>query len=149
MPKWQQLSPAEQQQKLVDITSRVVATLPQGWQRFVLRTAVIGSHSEMSTGIRMPDGTIRNWAFPAEVWRMFQQLRKGMYIEGIGTWIEFEYVVTPPAHFSIRFNHENEPGFTAPPTEQNFATEFRWFPRTDGNMPAWFRRGLNGTTPTT
>jgi hypothetical protein len=147
MPNWQQLSPMEQQQKLADITSEVLETLPEGWQRLVVRSGVVGRYSEMSAGVRMSDGTTRGWAFPPEVWRKFQQLRKGMYADGIGTWVEFEYIVDPPGRFSINYNRDNRPTFDGTPTQDDFATEYRWFPRSEENMPEWFRRGLAAAPP--
>lgn len=144
MSRWPQLNPVEQQEKLSEITAQIVDTLPDGWQRLVVRASMIGPHSEMSAGIKMADGTVRGWAFPPEVWRMFQQLRKGMYAEGIGTWVEFEYTVDPPGRFNIRYNRDNPPNFDTPPSQDHFATEYRWFPRSEENMPEWFRRGLDG-----
>lgn len=147
MPNWQQLNPMEQQEKLADITSQVIETLPEGWQRLVVRASMVGRHSEMSAGILMPDGSTRGWEFPPEVWRMFQQLRKGMYAEGIGTWVGFEYIVDPPGTFNIRYNRDNDPAFGTPPSPEDFATQYRWFPQPEENMPEWFRRGLNSAQP--
>jgi hypothetical protein len=146
MPNWPQLSPMEQQQKLADITEQVLETLPMGWQRLVVRAVMIGPHSESSAGVKMADGTVRGWSFPPEVWRMFQQLRKGMYAEGIGTWVEFEYVLDPPGRFSIRYNRDEEPRFDVPPTSEHFAVENRWFPRAGDAMPEWYRDGLRGAS---
>ncbi|WP_433273691.1 hypothetical protein ACQPZF_19740 [Actinosynnema sp. CS-041913] len=146
MPNWQQLDPIEQQQKLADITQAVVATMPEGWQRLVVRSSMIGQHSEMSAGVQMPDKSVRGWEMPPEVWRMFQQLRKGMYAEGLGTWIGFEYVVDPPFRYQIRYNREEQPAFDTPPTPADFATENRWFPRAETHMTEWFRRGLEAAS---
>ena len=146
MANWPELTPLEQQEKLADITREVLETLPTGWTRLVARAKMIGPHSEADTGVKMKDGSVRGWSFPPEVWRMFQQLRKGMYAEGLGSWIEFEYVLDPPGRYSIRYNRDQDPGFDTPPTSENYATENKWFPRTDEHMPDWFRRGL-ATTP--
>lgn len=142
MAKWPSLNPVEQQEKLQEITKLVVDTLPDGWSRLVVRARMIGPHSEADTGVKMADGSVRGWSFPAEVWRMFQQLRKGMYAEGLGSWIEFEYFVDRPARFQIRYNRDQEPKFEEWPTNENFATEQKWFPRAGESMPEWFRRGL-------
>ncbi|GAA1342447.1 hypothetical protein [Saccharothrix algeriensis] len=146
MPNWPQLDPTEQQQKLAEITQAVVATLPEGWQRLVVRASMIGRHSEMSSGVRMPDESVRAWEMPPEVWRMFQQLRKGMYAEGLGTWIGFEYIVDPPFRYQVRYNREEQPAFEAAPSPDDFATENRWFPRAETHMTEWFRRGLQGVS---
>nr|AVW82896.1 hypothetical protein [Nocardia interforma ATCC 21072] len=142
MATWPELSPAEQQQKLAEITGEILPTLPHGWSRLVVRARMIGPHSEADTGVKMPDGSVRGWSFPPEVWRKFQQLRKGMYAEGLGSWIEFEYVLDPPGRFTIRYNRDEAPEFEAAPSPENFATEQKWFPRNDSLMPEWFRAGL-------
>ncbi|GAA1591050.1 hypothetical protein [Nocardia ninae] len=142
MPNWPTLDPVEQHDKLTDITSEVLPTLPTGWTRLVVRARMIGTHAESDSGVRMPDGTVRAWSFPPEVWRKFQQLRKGMYIQDSGSWHEFEYILDPPSHFTIQYNRDLMPAFSTPPTAEHFATENRWFPRSDQAMPDWFRRGL-------
>ncbi|MFE6920295.1 hypothetical protein ACFVAV_04530 [Nocardia sp. NPDC057663] len=143
MANWPALSPGEQQDKLADITRDILETLPERWTRLIVRAMMIGPHAEADTGIKMADGPVRSWSFPPEVWRKFQQLRKGMYAEGAGSWIEFEYILDPPGKFSIRYNRDSEPQFSVPPTNKNFTTENKWFPRSDESMPEWFRRGLN------
>ncbi|SES29942.1 hypothetical protein [Lentzea albida] len=145
MANWPELSPIEQQEKLAEITQEILPTLPQGWSRLVVRAKMIGPHSEAYTGVRMGDGSVRGWSFPPEVWRKFQQLRKGMYAEGLGSWIEFEYVLDPPGRFSIRYNRDEAPEFDEAPSPENFATEQKWFPRADETMPEWFRNGLAST----
>jgi len=145
MSRWPRLSTSEQQQKLDQITAQVVPTLPEGWRRLVLRVQTVGAHSEMSAGVLMPDGSTRGWSLSPEVWRLFMQLRKGMYTEGTGSWVGFEYIVDPPGKYTITYNFEDEPAFETARTPQDFATENRWFPRSEDTMPDWFRKGLKGT----
>ncbi|MEU0540324.1 hypothetical protein ABZ319_10670 [Nocardia sp. NPDC005978] len=144
MPNWPALTPVEQHDKLSEITSEVLPTLPMGWTRLVVRARMIGMHAESDTGVRMPDGSVQSWSFPPEVWRKFQQLRKGMYDEGLGSWIEFEYILDPPGRFTIQYNRDQLPGFSTAPSAEHFETENEWFPRSDHSMPEWFRQGLNG-----
>ncbi|URM98235.1 hypothetical protein LUW76_29900 [Actinomadura madurae] len=142
MSRWPQLSPSEQQEKLDQITAQVVPTLPDGWRRLVVRVQTIGKHSEMSAGVLMPDRSTRGWVIPPEVWRLFMQLRKGMYSEGAGSWVGFEYIVDPPGTFTVSYNRDTEPSFEDAPTAEDFALENRWFPRSEDTMPDWFRLGL-------
>jgi hypothetical protein len=144
MANWPALSPTEQQEKLTEITQEILPTLPHGWVRLVVRVKTIGTHSEADTGVKMPDGSVRGWSFTPEVWRKFQQLRKGMYAEGLGSWVEFEFILDPPGRYNIRYNRDNAPGFDPAPSPEDFATEQKWFPRADEQMPEWFRRGLAG-----
>lgn len=144
MPKWPQLNPVEQQEKLEQITEQVLETLPAGWQRLVVRVTMIGPHSQLVSGVKMPDGSTRGWEIPPEVWRMFQQLRKGMYADGIGTWMEVEYTLHPPGRYDVRYNRDEPPRFDTPPTSEDFAVENKWFPRSEETMPEWYRQGLHG-----
>jgi hypothetical protein len=144
MANWPVLSPTEQQEKLAEITQEILPTLPHGWVRLVVRVKMIGMHSEADTGVKMPDGSVRGWSFTPEVWRKFQQLRKGMYTEGLGSWIAFEYILDPPGRYTIRYNRDEAPRFDEAPSAEDFATEQKWFPRADEQMPEWFRRGLAG-----
>ncbi|WP_329790154.1 hypothetical protein V1227_39365 [Lentzea sp. DG1S-22] len=144
MANWPALSPTEQQEKLAEITQEILPTLPHGWVRLVVRVKMIGMHSEADTGVKMPDGTVRGWSFTPDAWRKFQQLRKGMYAEGLGSWIGFEYVLDPPGRYSITYNRDEAPKFDEAPSAEDFATEQDWFPRSEEQMPEWFRRGLAG-----
>ncbi|QUF05988.1 hypothetical protein KCV87_07960 [Actinosynnema pretiosum subsp. pretiosum] len=136
------LSADEQQDVLDDITTMVLPTLPRGWVQLVVRASVIGRHSEASAGVLMPDRTTVRWDFPPDVWELFQLLRKGMHVEGLGSWVGFSYVLDPPHEWSISYNRDEAPVFQVAPTGLDYATENRWFPRDPETAPAWFRVGL-------
>lgn len=134
----------EQQEILEEITREILPTLPAEWSRLTARGMFIGRHTDAETGITMPNGSILPWRFPTAVWHKFQDLRKGMYAEGFGTWFEFEYVLEPPARFNIRYNRDHYPGFIAAPKADDYALENKRYPRALQHMPEWFRNGLNG-----
>lgn len=135
-------TPIDEQELLAGITRDVLTTLPAGWVRLIVRARMIGTHSESSNGVKMADGAVVKWSFPQHIWDKFQSLRDGMYTQGLGTWVEFEYLLDPPGHYSIQYNRDHEPRFRTPPTAEDFALENTWFPRTLEFMPEWFQRGL-------
>lgn len=121
----------------------MIETLPPGWTRLVMRAKVIGSYSEAETAAYMVDHSVGRAPFTDRVWKKFQILRYGMYTEGAGTWNEVEYVVEPPDTFSIKYNCDKDPQFESAPSRLEFERELRRFPRSESNIPDWFRRGLN------
>ncbi|WP_040804497.1 hypothetical protein [Nocardia concava] len=145
----QPLSPLEQHEMLSDITLGILETLPMGWARLIVRGTIVGRYAARETGVKMPDGSVQGLSFPPEAWRKFQDLRHGMYASGLGTWVEFEYVLDPPGRFHIDYNRDRQPRFRKTPTSQDFALENKWFPRSDEHMPDWFRRGLDGASADT
>lgn len=139
----QPLNPMEQQEKLSGITSGILETLPMGWTRLIVRGRIIGRHAERETGVKMPDGSVQGWSCPPEAWRQFQELREGMFAPGLGTWVEFEYVLDPPGRFAIEYNRDREPRFGTWPTQRDFELESEWYPRAAEHTPDWYRRGLD------
>ncbi|MFD4457439.1 hypothetical protein [Nocardia sp. NPDC058480] len=133
----------EQQEILDEITREILPTLPHEWTRLIARGMFVGRHTDAETGIKMPNGSILPWQFPTPVWRRFQDLRKGMYTEGFGTWFEFEYILEPPARFNIRYNRDNYPGFAVAPKAEDYALENQRYPRSPQYIPDWFRNGLS------
>ncbi|MFF2554735.1 hypothetical protein ACFVUS_27290 [Nocardia sp. NPDC058058] len=140
-------SPIEQEARLRAITEEVLPTLPIGWTRFIIRAKVIGRHVERETGVKLPDGSVVGWLFDPEVWRMFMELRSGMYFPDVGTWVEFKFMMEPPGRFSIKYNRDQAPQFETYPSREDFALDKERYSRSDANMPDWYRRGLNGEAP--
>ncbi|MFE3057732.1 hypothetical protein [Nocardia sp. NPDC059239] len=139
----QPLNPMEQQEKLSDITLEILETLPMGWTRLIVRGRILGRYAERESGVKMPDGSVQGFSFPPTAWRKFQDLRDGMYAPGLGTWVEFEYVLDPPGRFVIDYNRDQLPRFSKKgPTSSDFALENEWYPRTAEHMPEWFHHGL-------
>ncbi|QIS07320.1 hypothetical protein F5X71_10965 [Nocardia brasiliensis] len=136
------LNPVEQHERLSEITARIVETMPAGWTRAVIRGLVVGGHTESRSGVKMPDGSVQGWSFRPEIWRMFMDLRAGMYVPGTGTWVGFEYVLDPPGRFKIQFTRDEDPKFETAPSSADFALENRRYPRSADTMSDWFRAGL-------
>lgn len=142
MPVWPLLDAAQQKEELDGITATLIGALPPGWQKLAIEFRAVGRNIDVAVGVTGPDGNQRVWDPPAEVWRAFQRLRGGMYVENEGTWFSARYTLEPPSRFAIQYNHQNQPDFQPQPAPQEFATEQERFPRDAAYMPRWYRHGL-------
>jgi hypothetical protein len=143
MPTWPSLDPTKQHELLQEITRQISEALPQGWRELKIVYRHLGRHIDVETGLTGPDGAVTVWDPPAEVWRMFQRLRGGMYVEPEGTWFSCRYGVDASGKFDVQYNISQEPGFAAPPAPEEFALEQERFPRAPGYRPPWFQAGLD------
>lgn len=138
------LTPAEQNELLGTITTMFIEKLPKGWHRLVMDFVCIGKYISVATGVKMTDGSVGSWNPPGEAAVLFANLRKGMHQPGRGTWYSLELVIDPPATYSVKYNWDEQPPFRTAPTPEDFSLDLKYFPRTDENIPEWFRHGLNG-----
>jgi hypothetical protein len=137
-----QLSPSEQNELLGEITTTLVDTAPEGWQRLIFDFMVVGRHANVAFAASMADGSMRQLSVPKDLSKLLSRLRKGMYAENLGTWFSLELIVDPPARYHARFNHDTEPAFRTPPAPEQFTLDQERFPRSDENLPEWFRSRL-------
>ena len=143
MPNWPQLTPQEQHDLLGEITAMLVPALPPGWQRLMIDYSVIGRTSDAGIGVTGPDGHVRHWNPPTEVWRLFARLRKGTYEDGRGVWFGCRLTIDPPARFTIQYNRDVEPRFPNHPSPEDFLLEEKRYPRARDAMPDWYARRLD------
>jgi hypothetical protein len=143
----QPLDPVEEHELLQQITSELLGTLPPGWRQFVMDFKAIGRHIDGSANVRTSDGVLRWFHPPATVGRLLQDLRRGMYRDGVGTWSSARYSIAPQSQFSIDFNYEDEPDWSSPPPPESYAEELRRFPRTEDNIPSWFVQTTEAPPP--
>lgn len=136
-----QLTPEQQNDLLDDLTILLTEALPAGWQQLIIDYSQVGRHIDIGVGVRMPDGTLQLWDPPQETWPFFQKLRHGMYTEGRGTWFSTRYTIDPPDTFQIQYNYLDLPNWGPAPAEE-FAVDLERYPRTEDNMPSWFRLQL-------
>jgi hypothetical protein len=137
------LSPAEQNRLLGEITTLLVQALPPGWQQLVMDYAAVGRYVEVATGVRMADGSARQWSPPKTTARLFSELRHGMYVEGRGTWYSLELIIDPPDTYSVKYNWDEEPKFRSAPAPEQFRLDQERYPRTEESMPPWLRQRLS------
>lgn len=142
MTGWPPLDPTAQNELLSSLVSIVVGEQPPDWREVVIDYRNLGRQTDGAVGALDPSGTYQLWEPPAEVWRMFQRLRGGMYRDGEGTWFSARLTVLPPARFSIEYNWAHRPSFPQWPSPAEFAVELERFPREDAYLPDWFRASL-------
>jgi hypothetical protein len=135
------LSPPEQQQILTRIGTKLLAEVPEDWERVTYFIQSVIDHSSAEVVVEFPDGTSRRESLPAEVFSLTDELRAGMYQEGKGTWFSMRYVISRPGKFNVDFNYDEDPGITFP-TSQGFTKDLRYFPREEANIPEWLREKL-------
>ncbi|WP_460695750.1 hypothetical protein [Nocardia thraciensis] len=146
------LTPIEQNELLGEITTTLLTVAPTGWQRLVFDFRVIGRHASPALAAKLADGSIQQVGIPKEVSKPLARLRRGMYMERLGTWFTLSLVIDPPATFHAEFDRDSKPGFPAPLAADQYALELERFPRSDENLPEWFRSKLpphflRGTRP--
>jgi hypothetical protein len=135
------LSLPEQQQILTRIGTKLLAEVPEDWERVTYFIQSVIDHSSAEVVVEFPDGTSRRESLPAEVFSLTDELRAGMYQEGKGTWFSMRYVISRPGKFNVDFNYDEDPGITFP-TSQGFTKDLRYFPREEANIPEWLREKL-------
>lgn len=137
-PRRGQLSPPAQQELLRQIGMRILADVPENWQRITYSIQSVVDHSSAEVVVEFPDGTSRRESFSPEVFSLTDELRAGMYQEGKGTWFSMRYVISRPGKFTVDFNYDEDPGITFP-TSRGFTLDLRRFPRDEANIPGWLR----------
>ncbi|MEU5851112.1 hypothetical protein [Saccharopolyspora shandongensis] len=137
-----QLTPAEQNELLGDLTKVLISALPSGWQQLIVDYRQIGRHIDIGVGVRKsPDGELELWDPPQETWTYVQRLRHGMYAEGKGTWFSARFTIEPPDTYRVQYNYWDLPAWGQAPVEE-FRVDLRRYPRTEDNMPVWFQMQL-------
>jgi hypothetical protein len=142
MNPWPALDPTQQNELLGEMTTLIVEQQPPGWREVMIDFNQLGNLIDVAVGVLDPNGTHQVWDPPAEVWRMFQRLRGGMYREGEGTWFGARIKIEPPARFTLRYNWREKPSFPNWPTPDQFAVDLERFARGEAYMPSWFRESL-------
>lgn len=142
MTGWPTLDPAGQKEVLDQLTLMLLDALPEDWQRVQIEYRVVGRHSDGRVGVVRADGVMRDWDPPLETWHRFQDLRRGMYAEGEGTWFGAQYKLDRPDTFNIKFNWDARPDFSSWPAPDQFELEQSRFPRVESHQPDWYRDGL-------
>jgi hypothetical protein len=141
-----ELDPAGQKEVLDRLTLLLLDALPEDWQRLVIEYRVVGRHSDGRVGLVRQDGVMREWDPPLEAWHRLQDLRRGMYSAGEGTWFGVQYNLHRPARFEIKYNWSGKPDFASWPPPGEFELEQSRFPRAESRQPDWYREGLAQAT---
>ncbi|WP_194924578.1 TNT domain-containing protein [Catenulispora pinisilvae] len=132
------LDPEGQNQIWMDLSNRIVLTVPADWQQVLLTYRVVGDHVELPVMVRRAtDGGLYLWEPPAEVAEMLAKLRAGMYREGRGTWFQVGGTIDMRSHTEFAYVWDTEPSWDGAPPTAALARELELFPRTGVNLPEW------------
>lgn len=142
MNSWPALNAEQQNELLGELATLVAAGQPRGWREVIIEYRQLGRQTDAAVGALDPSGNHQLWEPPAEVWRMLQRLRGGMYREGEGTWFSVRLAIVPPSRYTAQYNRRNKPDFPSWPDARHFSVEQERFPREVGYMPSWYRESL-------
>lgn len=112
------------------------------WVRSVLHVSAMTSTIETALEIERPDGTKdRSRGVATEARVASDDLREEMYADGVGTWYNATFELTPNGELTSHFDYDNPPlngTFTADMLEDDFDV----YPRSPENTPIWLRDRL-------
>ena len=145
MPRTPTLGPVEQKEHLDRIALGLLRILPPGRQELVVRFDRIGRAAGHATRLTKSDGTHELWELPRKTLRAFDDLRTGMRVDGLGTWFVCRFRMVPSGQWDVQYSRSRQPKTNKPPTPEDFALEQQRFPRSENEMPDWYRAGLAGT----
>ncbi|MGQ0837915.1 hypothetical protein [Actinokineospora sp.] len=133
------MAQAEQDRVTKEVGRALVRAAGPGWQRIRAEYRSVGRHVEVDVAVTGPDGDQHPVRPPVEVVEGLGRMRGGMYRPGRGTWLSAVYVIEPPGTFTVEFEPDVEPPWRRVPPPIGFADELRFFPRSEDNIPDWFR----------
>jgi len=87
------------------------------------------------------DGMRRSIEYSREMWSLFDDLRRVMYVEGGGTWFTAEVEVPREGSAAARFNYDDEPRWNIQPGATQYLWDFERFPRNEKHTPEWLAEG--------
>lgn len=70
------------------------------------------------------------------------KLRDLMYSEGLGTWFIATFRFAPGAPMTVSYDYDSKPQLLEEPDRRTYEEEQQSFPRSEENMPDWFKQGL-------
>ncbi|MDA3646474.1 hypothetical protein LZ318_04485 [Saccharopolyspora indica] len=131
------LNPAQVDELIKGITTRLVHSLPASWDQLFVDFRSVGTYVEVSAQLINVFGQAHEWDAPAWLVQEFADLRQGMYREGSGTWFAVKYHLAHFAKIGVNYEWQAEPRWTQPPPPDSFRQELELFPRDPENTPAW------------
>jgi hypothetical protein len=135
------MPPEEQQEILMKVGSKILASAPRDWSRITYDTISVIEMSSSSAVVEHENGESKTFDTDAMIDVYLNKLRAGMYVEGKGTWFSLEYVITRPGKFKVHYNYDDDPGLTFA-TAKAFTNDLKYFPRDPENIPDWLHAKL-------
>ncbi|MDT0326816.1 immunity protein YezG family protein [Nocardiopsis lambiniae] len=135
------LGPAEQQEILTKVGSKILGKAPNDWERIIYTRSALIEVANSLVEIEFANGEKKRASPPSDIGIPLDELRAGMYIEGKGTWFSLEYVITRPGKFKVHYNYDDDPGITFG-TAKGFTNDLKYFPRDPEHTPDWLNEKL-------
>lgn len=70
------------------------------------------------------------------------KLRHSMATACTGTWFIATFRITPGAPMTVSFDYDSKPELPEEPDRRTYEDEQQSYPRSEENMPDWFKKGL-------
>lgn len=124
-----------------EILQRIAAAMtesaPKEWRRIELFASAIASGDQTRLAIEKTNGEVdRSQGISADGHFAVGALRTSMYVEGVGTWYNATFVLTPGGQLETDFDYDNPP-YGGDYVDVMLEDDQEVFPRSPENLPAW------------
>ncbi|GAB3748553.1 antitoxin YezG family protein [Microlunatus parietis] len=119
------------------IASAMVEPAPKGWSRIQLFASAVASGNQTKLAIEKGDGNVdRSQGISADGHFAIGDLRAAMYAEGVGTWYNATFTLTPDGQLETDFDYDNPP-YNGDYVDVMLEDDQEAYPRSPENLPAW------------
>lgn len=108
------------------------------WDRVDAVFSAVGEAARLRVTSTAGD-LVLSWSAPPRVGLLFQDLRAGMAVPGFGTWTNAEFTLRADGTFDFDFDADRPPRLAIDAVPGTYDKELEFFPRTEENIPAWWR----------
>lgn len=129
--------PIPDQAALETVGSAIAEIVPEGWGRAVLKVSAVAATMDTQLAVEMLDGSIDgSFGIDVEAQMVCDDLRDSMYVEGLGTWYNAVFVLSPADGVRVKFDYEKPP-FDGGGTDDLLEDDQRAYPRDAAHLPSW------------
>ncbi|WP_350277544.1 hypothetical protein [Kribbella sp. HUAS MG21] len=125
------------QASLEIVGAAVLKAVPDGWGRAVLTVSAVAATMETRLAVEMLDGSVEGGeSIDVDAQLACDDLRDRMYEDGVGTWYNATFVVTPDGGLEAEFDYDNPP-FEGGGDADLLENDQEAYPRDAEHLPAW------------
>ncbi|MFW5415997.1 hypothetical protein J0910_05175 [Nocardiopsis sp. CNT-189] len=117
----------------------MVRSFVKEWKEFKFRFDVLHGCSTGRGIVAYVDGAWEEMKIPLQVLSVLDDLRIGMYVEDEGTWFSMLIHCNKAEGYTTKYNYKSKPIFDVEPTNETYAEDFKYFPRSPDLTPEWLR----------
>jgi hypothetical protein len=129
--------PIPDQADLETIGAAMADVVPEGWARAVLKVSAVAATMDTQLALELLDGSVnRGVSIDVEAQMACDDLRDTMYVDGVGTWYNAVFVLTPGTGVEAEFDYDTPP-FEGAATADLLEDDQRAYPRDAAHLPAW------------